>query len=100
MAKKDFDLVVKTRDEVLFRGTASSLSSKNKKGKFDVLAEHANFITLIEQTLQIRQKGGGLKEIEVDMGLVRVLKDKVEVFLGIKNIFSKSELESAPKKKS
>lgn len=34
--------------QVLFEGQAESLSSKNSAGNFDILPEHANFITLVE----------------------------------------------------
>ena len=34
--------------QTLFEGQALALSSKNSSGKFDILPQHANFITLIE----------------------------------------------------
>jgi F0F1-type ATP synthase epsilon subunit len=38
----------------LFEGEATSVSSINSQGKFDILGQHANFITLIEnQEIQI-----------------------------------------------
>jgi len=33
--------------EVFFEGEAESVSSENQLGKFDVLPQHANFISLI-----------------------------------------------------
>lgn len=33
---------------VFFQGQAESVSSKNVDGNFDILPQHANFITLIE----------------------------------------------------
>jgi F0F1-type ATP synthase epsilon subunit len=43
-----FKLKVITPKQTLFQGEAVSLSSVNSQGKFDILAQHANFITLIE----------------------------------------------------
>ena len=34
--------------QTIFDGQALSLSSKNSAGKFDILPQHANFITLVE----------------------------------------------------
>lgn len=35
--------------EELFKGNAYSVSSVNSGGKFDILAEHGNFVTLVEK---------------------------------------------------
>ena len=37
-----------TPRQILFDGIASSVSSVNSQGKFDILPEHANFITIVE----------------------------------------------------
>ena len=84
MAKNNFELVVKTRDETLFQGEVESVTSLNKVGKFDILGHHSNFITLIQETLEIRESGGGKRNLQIDSGLARVSKDKVEIYLGIK----------------
>ena len=48
MKDKVLKVRVITPKQTLFEGQASSVSSVNSQGKFDILAEHANFITLIE----------------------------------------------------
>ena len=78
-----FNLSVKSRDGVLYAGQVSSISSYNKKGKFDVLPQHANFISLIQKSLVIRDNRGQTREINVNNGLMRVKKDIVEVYIGI-----------------
>lgn len=40
---------VLTPRDVLFEGKANAVSSKNSSGVFDILPEHANFITIIEK---------------------------------------------------
>ena len=77
-------LMVRSRNQVLFSGKVTSLSSFNEMGKFDVLKKHANFISLINKSLQIRLEDGSEKEIKVDHGVMRVLKNKVDVYLGIR----------------
>lgn len=78
-------LMVRNREAVVFEGEVQSISSKNKKGKFDILHNHGNFITLVNATLVVRPKGGGaFEEIEVTNGVMRVVENKVEVFVGKK----------------
>ncbi len=35
--------------DILYSGQATSVSSKNSSGNFDILAQHANFITIVEK---------------------------------------------------
>jgi len=37
-----------TLSQILFEGDAQSVSSVNSQGRFDILREHANFITIVE----------------------------------------------------
>lgn len=41
-------VIVANTDKVLWSGIAASVSSFNSDGPFDILAGHANFITLID----------------------------------------------------
>ena len=42
-------VTVTTPFQVLFSGPALGLSSTNSVGKFDIIPEHANFITIVEK---------------------------------------------------
>jgi F0F1-type ATP synthase epsilon subunit len=75
---------VRSREGILFEGNAVSVSSFNQKGKFDVLLEHANFISLIKDKLTIRKREGQDQEIAVDNGIMKVSGNVVDVYLGIK----------------
>jgi F0F1-type ATP synthase epsilon subunit len=77
-------LFVRDRERVLFTGAVRAVSSVNKKGKFDILPKHANFISLVGQTLIVQLPEGGRREIQVDNGILRVVRNKIEVYLGIK----------------
>lgn len=74
---------VRNPDEVLFEGEVDQISSSNKIGKFDILDNHANFISLIQDSL-IMKKADAVNEIKVDSGILRVQENKVFVYLGIK----------------
>ncbi len=54
MDQELLNVKIMTPHKILFSGKAFSVSSKNSEGNFDILPEHANFITLIEnQPIQI-----------------------------------------------
>jgi F0F1-type ATP synthase epsilon subunit len=46
--KKTLTVSITSPDRVVWQGSADSVSSTNKKGDFDILPQHANFITIIQ----------------------------------------------------
>ena len=76
-----FHLLVKSREGVVFEGDVTSITSFNEEGKFDALAQHANFISLIQKELMIRDSKGKERRIEVSNALLRIRENSVEVFL-------------------
>lgn len=77
------DINVRSRTDVFFNGKARSISSVNESGPFDVLAMHANFITVIQKTLKIETEENGVREFGIDSGVMRVSENKVDVYLGL-----------------
>lgn len=56
---KTFNVRIASPKQVIYQGIALSVSSINSAGKFDILAQHANFITIIENnpiTIQTADK--------------------------------------------
>lgn len=76
-------LVIRKREKVLFEGEVKSFTSYNTRGIFDVLYEHANFISIINKTCVIRKIDGTTTEMQIEEGIVRVHENKVTVYLGI-----------------
>lgn len=87
-----FHLKVASREGVVYEGNVDSVTSYNEKGKFDILASHANFISLIKKGLTIRDSAvvskEAVKEISFNTALLRVRENKVEVYLGIEGMSS------------
>ncbi len=46
--EKNFTVRINSPSELVWEGVAVSVSSKNSAGSFDILPEHANFITMIQ----------------------------------------------------
>jgi len=84
MEDKPLFVTIHDRSGAVFEGNAVTLSSYNQKGKFDVLTEHANFITLIQQEIIIIKPDGSQKKVTVGNGVMRVLGSTVDIYLGVK----------------
>lgn len=75
--------------EDIFNGEVVSLSSRNSAGNFDILPEHANFITLIDKDpIIVRMPGGEKKVFEFPQAVLRCHDGKIEVFTD----FSQAEM--------
>lgn len=86
--KKNLSLTIsiKSPEGTFFEGEADALSSVNERGIFDILPLHANFISLVKQTLVVHKENKKIREIKIDSGVLRVLENKVLVFLGIETL--------------
>ena len=68
--------------KVGYRGPAAAVSSINKIGKFDVLPEHTNFISLISKKITVLLLDKKKVEYEFRRGVIEVSDNLVKVFLG------------------
>lgn len=67
--------------EILFSGEANSVSSKNSKGKFDILPYHAKFLTFIEkQKIEIRTTGNKNLEFNFPFAIIYNNNNKIDIF--------------------
>lgn len=85
-----FHLKVQERGGVTYEGDVSSITSFSEVGEFDVLPDHANFISLIKNKLIIREKQGEPREISFSNALIRVANNLAEVYVGIEGVFGQS----------
>lgn len=75
----------------LYKGEASSVSSTNSLGKFDILPEHANFVTLIEKNpIIIRPPKGKPLTFSFALAVLAVNKNQVSIYTDIQPTVSKS----------
>jgi F0F1-type ATP synthase epsilon subunit len=82
--RSSFSLVVRDREDIVYEGRVSSLTSVNNKGQFDVLPNHANFISIIIDRLIIRDEENKEHDIKIDNGILRIKNNNVQVFLGVR----------------
>ena len=73
-------------EKIVFEDFVTAISSFNKNGAFDVLAYHENFITLIEKKVVITKQDKSKQEITLEKGLLKNLKNEVEILIGVESI--------------
>lgn len=70
----------------LFQGQASSVSSVNSQGKFDILPEHANFITIIEKSpIVVRTADNRTLTFNFPLAIIHTEKDQVSIYTQLSN---------------
>jgi len=74
---------VRTREKVLFEGTANTVTSFNLRGRFDILPYHANFITLISKYVIVDTGKETERQFDIDKGILYAMSNKVSVYVGI-----------------
>ena len=77
-------VVINSPDELIWEGEAESVSSENSTGKFDVLAEHANFVTMItNKPITIRTVGGKNQVFSYKTAVLSVRGGRVTIYAEI-----------------
>lgn len=82
-AKDRILLLIRNRQGIVFNEEVKALSSINERGPFDVLPEHANFISIIKENLIIHKKEGSKQEMKIPSGILRVHENRIEVYLEV-----------------
>ncbi len=80
---KVLHVFIRNREKILFDEDVQSISSRNEKGIFDILPLHSNFISLVEQRLILQRMDGTKNEIQLSNGILRVIENRVEVYIGV-----------------
>lgn len=67
--------------QLLFSGPALSVSSKNSSGDFDLLPEHANMITFIDNhPITIRKPDASKVTFEFPLAIVYIIQNNVTIY--------------------
>lgn len=74
---------IKNKKEQLFLGDASSVTSKNDRGVFDILPYHVNFITLIKDFIVIDRNLPSEKRYEMETGVLYTVMNRIEIYVGL-----------------
>ena len=66
-----------------YDGIAKSITATNDTGRFDILAQHHNFITILNEGEIIVRDDQGEHKIKNDPAIMHVKADQVIVFLNV-----------------
>lgn len=80
---KTFKLKVFSPFENYYEGDAFSLSAKNETGPFDILSDHANFISLISAGEVVIQGPFGVRSFKLNRGILKVHNNFVVLFANV-----------------
>lgn len=73
--------------QVIFEGDLKSVSSINSTGPFDILPEHANFITIVEnQPIVLRDQAGRSQTFNFPLSVLYTTNNNVHIYTKIQEI--------------
>lgn len=68
----------------IFQGPALAVSSTNSVGRFDILPQHANFVTLIQnQPITLRLADKQRRTFQFPLAIIYVIENKVNIYTDI-----------------
>ena len=79
---KNLRVNIHSREGTLFNGEADALSASNEAGVFDILPMHSRFVATFSGDIILHQDKTEQK-IALTGGVIRVIDNQVEVFVGI-----------------
>lgn len=84
MATLTLNVRILSPQQTLFQGQALAVSSKNSKGNFDILPQHANFITLVKNSpILIRLPDKSTAKYQFDIAIIYTVKNQVNIYTQI-----------------
>lgn len=73
-----------TPKAIVYNGQALSVSSTNSAGKFDILPQHANFITIVEKSpITIRMEKKKRLTFNFPVAIISNMRNKVNIYTDI-----------------
>jgi F0F1-type ATP synthase epsilon subunit len=80
------DVTIRKRYQLVFSGKCLAITGQNDIGTFDILANHANFVTIVKEKLIVRFDKNPKNDMTLlifEGGLLRAKENIVEVYIGI-----------------
>ncbi len=74
------EVVIRDKKGLVWQSLATSISSTNAKGAFDILPEHTNFVSVIDKVLIVRDEKNLQRQLDFKRGIIRVQKNQVEIY--------------------
>lgn len=79
--KQQLKTNIRSKRKSFYAGVCYSVTSLNEKGEFDILPQHANFISLVRNYITVNKGAEGQKKFAVSEGILVAKENVVDVFL-------------------
>ena len=76
-------VMVRNRNQVLFEDDVKAVTSKNDTGVFDILPEHSNFISVINESVTVHKLDGQAQKFPLANGVMKVKNSTVNCYLDL-----------------
>lgn len=76
-------VTLRSKEKLLYKGVAATVSSENERGPFDILVGHANFISLVHTFIIIDHELPTEKSFQMEKGIMYVASNVIDVYVGI-----------------
>ena len=83
--------------QTLYDGPALAVSARNKVGPFDILADHANFFSLLTEGDIVVNTGYQSFSFPIQHGIVKVKNNEVTLFIDIDMTYASAQNTSPVK---
>lgn len=83
MVNEKIHVLVRNRKKIFFDADVKAVTSINDKGKFDILPEHAHFISLIQKYILIHTLDGKEQNIDIGYGVLKVSDNQVNCYVDL-----------------
>lgn len=80
---QELTVIARAPFELYYEGPASTVTSRNKIGKFDILPGHADFFSMLEPGEIIIQTPTNELHIALDSGILTTRNNKVMIFINM-----------------
>jgi F0F1-type ATP synthase epsilon subunit len=80
---QEISLTIRNRTQVIFNGPVKAITSSNLKGRFDVLPQHANFISIIKDYVTVHKVDGTESQLKISRGVLKVNGNSAAIYLGV-----------------
>ena len=90
MNKKIKAVVYNLAKGVITKKEVAAISSVNKEGPFDVLPQHANFISIIKNELILYPTLNSPEKIPLKLGIFKFIKNEAKIYLSVEQTVPKT----------
>lgn len=74
-------VIIRTRQDVIYDGRVTALSSLNDTGPFDVLPEHANFISIVKDMVTLHFPNDQKQLFRLQTGILHVEENEIKLYI-------------------